>query len=180
MKRELCGKRCKKNWILFNPTESFFSRSQIQEISLAERVTVWRHVGALNFVSILLLTIKISQSQSEKLICHCKKYVLKTKTTLRRYITFSSCHQLAFTLDKQNYVQQGKIRTIARPTSAVPSIGPSLTPDAATATISPVPSRVRLFMMARTKVILSAALARDKMRRASGHHSTNLSWTNAL
>ena len=81
VKRELCGKKCKKNWILFNLTESLsitflalsLVNNKIQEISLVEKLTVWSHIGARNFyLSVLWLTIKISQTQSEKLTCYCK------------------------------------------------------------------------------------------------------------
>ena len=59
--------------IIVNLSRSLIGYYKIQEISLAEKLTVWRHIGARNFyLSVLLLTITISQSQSEKLICYCK------------------------------------------------------------------------------------------------------------
>ena len=69
----------KKNWILFSLTESLsitflalsLVNNKIQEISLAEQLTVWRHVGARNFyLSVLLLTIKLTNHRARN--CYCK------------------------------------------------------------------------------------------------------------
>ena len=71
-----------------------FSRSlslvnnKIQDISLAKKLRVWRHIGARNFyLSVLLLTINISQSQSEKLICYCTKLVGKMNARRKKHFT---------------------------------------------------------------------------------------------
>ena len=81
MKRELWGKNARKTEfqsIWWNHCQYlFFALSlvdnKIQAISLAGKLTVWCHIGARNFyLSVLLLMIKVSQSQSKKLICYCK------------------------------------------------------------------------------------------------------------
>ena len=56
--------------------------NKIQEFSLSEKLTVWRHIGgARNFyLSVLFLTITIRQSQSEKLICYWQNWFLQIRT----------------------------------------------------------------------------------------------------